>query len=78
MPLIEDAAAIMNTADIFILVGTSLQVYPAAGLIHYLKDETPKYVIDKKIPVTGNLKNLTLIEKSATEGIVDLVSMLNG
>lgn len=78
VPLIEDAAAIMNTADIFILVGTSLQVYPAAGLIHYLKDETPKYVIDKKIPVTGNLKNLTLIEKSATEGIVDLVSMLNG
>jgi NAD-dependent deacetylase len=76
VPLIEDAAAIMNTADIFVLIGTSLQVYPAAGLIHYLKDETPKYVIDKKIPPTGNIKNLTCIEKSATEGIGELLRIL--
>lgn len=76
VPLIEDAAAIMDTADIFVLIGTSLQVYPAAGLIHYLKEETPKYVIDKKIPPTGNIKNLTRIEKSATEGIGELLGML--
>lgn len=76
VPLIEDAAAIMETADIFILIGTSLQVYPAAGLIHYLNDETPKYIIDKKIPPTGNVKNLMLIEKSATEGIEDLLKVL--
>jgi NAD-dependent deacetylase len=78
VPLIEDAAAIMDTADIFVLIGTSLQVYPAAGLIHYLKEETPKYVIDKKIPPTGNIKNLTRIEKSATEGIGELMNMLIG
>lgn len=78
VPLIEDAAAIMDTADIFVLIGTSLQVYPAAGLIHYLKEETPKYVIDKKIPPTGNIKNLTRIEKSATEGIGELMNLLIG
>ena len=76
VPLIEDAAAIMNTADIFILIGTSLQVYPAAGLIHYLQDDIPKYIIDKKIPPTGNIKNVTRIEKSATEGIEELLRML--
>jgi len=78
VPLIEDAAAIMDTADIFVLIGTSLQVYPAAGLIHYLKEETPKYVIDKKIPPTGNIKNLSRIEKSATEGIGELMNLLIG
>ena len=76
VPLIEDAAAIMNTADIFILIGTSLQVYPAAGLIHYLQDDIPKFIIDKKIPPTGNIKNVTRIEKSATEGIEELLRML--
>ena len=77
VPLIEDAAAIMNTADIFILIGTSLQVYPAAGLIHYLQDDIPKFIIDKKIPPTGNIKNVTRIEKSATEGIEELLRKLN-
>ena len=60
VPLIEDAALIMGIADIFLLIGTSLQVYPAAGLIHYLPEETPKFIIDKKIPPTGNLKNFKI------------------
>ena len=76
VPLIEEAAPIMSTADIFILIGTSLQVYPAAGLIHYLPSDVPKYVIDKKIPPTENIQNLIAIEKSATEGIVQLLELL--
>jgi NAD-dependent deacetylase len=76
VPLIEDASLIMATADIFILIGTSLQVYPAAGLIHYLKDEIPKYIIDKKIPSYSNLKNVIGIEKSATDGIAILLEIL--
>jgi NAD-dependent deacetylase len=76
VPLIEDAASIISTADIFILIGTSLQVYPAAGLIHYVPLNTPKYIIDKKIPPTGNLKNVTIIEKTATEGMKDLLELL--
>lgn len=76
VPMIEDAAMVMKTADIFILIGTSLQVYPAAGLIHYVPTHTPKFVIDKKIPPTGNIKNVRFIEKTATEGIEMLLKEL--
>jgi NAD-dependent deacetylase len=76
VPLIEDAALIMGIADIFLLIGTSLQVYPAAGLIHYLPEETPKFIIDKKIPPTGALKNVKIIEASATVGIEEFVREL--
>ena len=76
VPLIEDAALIMGIADIFLLIGTSLQVYPAAGLIHYLPEDTLKFIIDKKIPPTGALKNLKIIEASATVGIDEFVKEL--
>jgi NAD-dependent deacetylase len=76
VPLIEDAAAIMATADIFILIGTSLQVYPAAGLIHYVPDESPKYIIDKKIPSVGNIKNTITLEQSASAGVTQLLELL--
>jgi NAD-dependent deacetylase len=76
VPLIEDAALIMGIADIFLLIGTSLQVYPAAGLIHYLPEDTPKFIIDKKIPPTGTLKNLKIIETSATVGIEEFYEQL--
>jgi hypothetical protein len=76
VPLIEYAALIMGIADVFLLIGTSLQVYPAAGLIHYLPDQTPKFIIDKKIPPTGALQNLKIIEASATVGIEAFVKEL--
>ena len=76
VPMIERAAEIMTEADIFVLVGTSLQVYPAAGLIHYVPDDTPKYIIDKKIPAINRLPNLHLIEKPATEGMKELLKGL--
>ncbi len=76
VPLIEDAALIMGIADIFLLIGTSLQVYPAAGLIHYVADETPKFIIDKKTPPIGALKNIKIIEASATVGIEEFVKAL--
>ena len=76
VPMIEPAARIMMDADIFILVGTSLQVYPAAGLIQYVKTEVPKFIIDKKIPPVGQYANLHLIEKTATEGMEVLRDLL--
>ena len=75
--LIERAAEIMTEADLFILVGTSLQVYPAAGLIDYVPEETPKYIVDKKIPAMNSFINLNLIEKTATEGMKELLKILN-
>ena len=77
VPLIEKAAEIMSLADIFILIGTSLQVYPAAGLIHYIKDNVPKYIINKKKPVVNNQQQYIIIEDYATNGITKLLDLLN-
>lgn len=76
VPKIAEAVDIVYTADIFIVVGTSLAVYPAAGLINYVEIDVPKYVIDKKIPPLAAMKNLTLIEKPATEGVGELIRLL--
>jgi NAD-dependent deacetylase len=73
VPLIPFAAKVMSEADIFILVGSSLQVYPAAGLIDYVADDAPKYIIDKKIPFVRGYSNLHMIEKPATEGMAELI-----
>jgi NAD-dependent deacetylase len=76
VPLIEDAAHIVSTADIFAVIGTSLQVYPAAGLINYAPVFVQKFIIDKKIPYTTSLQNLIAIEKTAGEGVEEMRSIL--
>jgi NAD-dependent deacetylase len=76
VPLIEEAARIVRQADIFAIVGTSLVVYPAAGLVNYAPWPIPKYIIDKKIPYTSSVQNLTVIEKPATEGVQELITLL--
>jgi NAD-dependent deacetylase len=69
VPMIIKAAEIMKDADMFILVGTSLQVYPASGLIDFLPPGIPKYIIDKKPPAIAPHHNFLVIEKPATEGM---------
>lgn len=76
VPKIEEAVPVVYSADIFVVVGTSLVVYPAAGLINYVELNTPKYVVDKKIPYMSPMKSLTLIEKPATEGVKELIELL--
>lgn len=75
VPKIEEAIPIVHSADYFAVIGTSLVVYPAAGLIHYIRPGIPKFIIDKKIPFTS-LTDLTIIEKPASEGINDLKKFL--
>ena len=77
VPMIAAAASVMAKADIFVLVGTSLQVYPAAGLIDYVHDDIPKYIIDKKIPPVNRYQNIIAIERSATEGVGELLKILD-
>lgn len=77
VPMIEKAAAICAQATIFVLIGTSLAVYPAAGLIDYVPNATPKYIIDPKIPPVAGLSNVVKIEKSATEGMKELMDILS-
>lgn len=76
VPMIEEAVPIVYAADIFAVVGTSLVVYPAAGLVNYVSHETPKYIIDKKIPYLSPTHNLVPIEKPATEGISEFTRLV--
>ena len=76
VPKIIDAMKIMAETDIFVLVGSSLQVYPAAGLVDYVPLHVPKYIIDKKIPYTSAPTNFFFIEKPATEGVEELKRIL--
>jgi NAD-dependent deacetylase len=76
VPKIEEAIPLVYGADIFVVVGTSLVVYPAAGLVNYTAFDIPKYIIDKKIPYMSSLSNITTIEKPATEGVQELKKIL--
>ncbi|SHN39289.1 Sir2 family NAD-dependent protein deacetylase [Chitinophaga sp. CF418] len=76
VPRIVDATALVLSADIFVVIGTSLAVYPAAGLIDHLPVHVPAFVVDKKIPEMAYRKKLVKIEKPATEGILDLEEAL--
>jgi NAD-dependent deacetylase len=76
VPMMEKAATLLNDCDYFVVIGTSLQVYPAASLLHYAPAFLPKFIIDKKIPDVNNYPNLHLIEKPATEGVEELRKLL--
>ena len=76
VPKIVEAKKIMTKADVFVLVGSSLQVYPASGLINYVAPHVPKYIIDKKIPFVFPQSNFFFIEKTATEGVKMLYNFL--
>ena len=76
VPMIEQAAAVAATAEIFVVIGTSLVVYPAAGLVNYAPRFAQKFIVDKNVPYTSSLKNLTSIEMPATEGIKELQKKL--
>ncbi|MEJ2880046.1 Sir2 family NAD-dependent protein deacetylase [Pedobacter sp. GR22-6] len=68
VPNMVPAVALCKKADIFAVIGTSLQVYPAAGLVQYVPKTAIKYVIDKKIPeISGG--NILKIEEPATIGV---------
>lgn len=75
VPMIEEAARICSTADLFILVGSSLAVYPAAGLVDYVHHRVPKYIVDPKIPYLPS-DNFIKIEEKATVGVVELANQL--
>ncbi len=75
VPMMENAIAITNKADYFVVIGTSLVVYPAAGLIHYCSPGIPVIILDKKIPETS-LGNIITIEKNAAAGVGELKEYL--
>jgi NAD-dependent deacetylase len=76
VPAMDEAIKITKTAEIFMVVGTSLVVYPAAGLVNYAPWAVPKFIVDKNVPYTSMLYNLTAIEKPATEGMQEAAQLL--
>lgn len=76
VPAIEDAVPIVNNADVFIVIGTSLNVYPAAGLVAYTKADISKYLIDPNNVEVPYNQNFMVIKKSAGEGMKELKNIL--
>ena len=76
VPLIPQAVRMVEEADIIIIIGTSLQVYPAAGLVHYAFAGALKFYIDPKADHVPFIPNLEIIRKTAGEGVPELVNKL--
>lgn len=78
VPMIEPAIEQVSQADIFVIVGTSLNVYPAAGLLNYVPNRVPVYLIDPKEVRVPADREITVIRQGATEGVKTLTEMLSG
>jgi NAD-dependent deacetylase len=76
VPNIATAAQLSSKADIYIVIGTSLNVYPAAGLLSYVPNHVPKYLIDPNGAEVSGIKNLTVIKEKAGKVLPALVAKL--
>ena len=76
VPMMEEAERVVQGADIFITIGTSLNVYPAANLVHYISKKTNCYLIDPQIPNLNFPDNWTLIQDTAYKGLKQLGKLL--
>lgn len=76
VPNIERAVELVHEANVFCVIGTSLAVYPAAGLIYYVKKGVPIYYIDPNPASTPDIPNLTVIPEPATKGVRTLARLL--
>lgn len=74
VPMISKTVPLVQQADLFLVVGTSLQVYPAASLIDFVPAQAPVFVVDRKLPPLP--KGVMAIEKPATEGMAELAGLL--
>ncbi|MFY0683639.1 MAG: NAD-dependent deacylase [Balneola sp.] len=77
VPKLEEAASIVEEADILVVVGTSLVVYPAAGLINYAPEYCSKYIIDPSTPELYSFERWNHIKETATSGIIKLIQELD-
>lgn len=76
VPMMEVAIVEAAEAEIFLIVGTSLLVYPAAALMDFVDDHIPKYIIDPKLPSVRPRKNLVMLEERATVGVPKVMNEL--
>ncbi|RZL42996.1 MAG: NAD-dependent deacylase, partial [Pedobacter sp.] len=76
VPMIEYAAELCQSADIFAIIGTSLAVYPASGLIDFVPRSISKYIIDPRTPDVNRYRNVISIEQTAVNGMQELKKIL--
>lgn len=76
VPMIEPAVEEVEKADMMIIIGTSLVVYPAAGLVRYVRPGAPIYLIDPKPSVSGSRSDIRQIVKGASAGMEELMQIL--
>lgn len=76
VPMIEPAIELTEQADIYVIIGTSLNVYPAAGLLHYVRRGTPIFLIDPKPVKAPDGINIHYIAKGASQGVAQLTEIL--
>ena len=76
VPMLEKAAVIIDNADILVVIGSSLVVYPAAGLVHYAKPNIPKDIIDPSLPELTSYKGWVHIKECGTKGVEQLIKKL--
>ena len=76
VPMIETAIGYAEQADIFVIIGTSLNVYPAAGLLYYVPADVPVYLIDPKDVAIASGRKVHVIKKGASEGMEELKNLL--
>jgi len=77
VPAIEEAAEVVATADVLLVVGTSLQVYPAAGLLHYAPASCPVYVIDPHQPEVSGRRGVRYVVEPASIGVPQVLRELS-
>ncbi len=77
VPAIEEAVVEVSEADIMVIIGTSMNVYPAAGLINYARPGVPIYLIDPNEVLVAGHSGITVIQKGAAEGVDELIKILS-
>ena len=76
VPRMDDAIAALRDIDIFVIIGTSLNVYPAAGLLIFVPADVPVYLIDPNEVQVRGVRQVTTIRKGASEGMRDLLKLI--
>ena len=78
VPQIETAIGFVEQADVFVIIGTSMNVYPAAGLLNYVPRSAQVYLIDPKQVQVNSSRSIQVIQKGASEGMAVLQQLLAG
>jgi NAD-dependent deacetylase len=77
VPKIEEAIELTEKADIFVIIGTSMNVYPAAGLLNYVPRQADVYLIDPNQVNVSTGRGIHVIQKGASEGVKELISLIS-